>query len=128
MADKQASYARRPSTPSGPSRPVTPRVTTRPSARPGLAEIISEQERIFISRQPESALLAARATEALAGGVTSSWQIARPQPVWLSHGSGSKLYGPVTRWPSPGSYHAASSCRSGGSGTRAPSRRWMPST
>jgi glutamate-1-semialdehyde 2,1-aminomutase len=28
----------------------------------------------------------------LAGGVTSSWQIARPQPVWLSHGSGSKLY------------------------------------
>jgi glutamate-1-semialdehyde 2,1-aminomutase len=24
--------------------------------------------------------------------VTSSWQIARPQPVWLSHGSGSKLY------------------------------------
>ncbi len=28
----------------------------------------------------------------LAGGVVSSWQISRPQPVWLSHGKGSKLY------------------------------------
>ncbi len=34
----------------------------------------------------------AEAREALAGGVTSSWQISRPQPVWLSHASGSKLY------------------------------------
>jgi len=47
---------------------------------------------MFIDRQPESARLAAEAREALAGGVTSSWQISRPQPVWLSHGSGSKLY------------------------------------
>ena len=29
---------------------------------------------------------------ALAGGVTSSWQITAPQPVWLSHGRGSKIY------------------------------------
>jgi glutamate-1-semialdehyde 2,1-aminomutase len=29
---------------------------------------------------------------ALAGGVVSNWQISRPQPVWLSHGLGSKLY------------------------------------
>ena len=57
-----------------------------------LAAIIAEQERLFIERQPESARLAKEACEALAGGVTSSWQIARPQPVWLSHGSGSKLY------------------------------------
>ena len=57
-----------------------------------LAAIIAEQERIFIERQPESAKLAGDACEALAGGVTSSWQISRPQPVWLSHGSGSKLY------------------------------------
>jgi glutamate-1-semialdehyde 2,1-aminomutase len=57
-----------------------------------LGDIISEQERIFIERQPESARLAVEAREALAGGVTSSWQISRPQPVWLSHGSGSKLY------------------------------------
>ena len=28
----------------------------------------------------------------LAGGVTSSWQITQPQPVWLSHGAGGKVY------------------------------------
>ena len=84
--------APRPSTPAGPSRPAAPRGATLPPARPSLAEIIIEQERIFIGRQPESARLAVEANEALAGGVTSSWQISRPQPVWLSHGSGSKLY------------------------------------
>jgi glutamate-1-semialdehyde 2,1-aminomutase len=57
-----------------------------------LAEIIEAQEEIFVRRQPESARLAGVATGVLAGGVVSSWQISRPQPVWLSHGSGSKLY------------------------------------
>ena len=28
----------------------------------------------------------------LAGGVTSNWQITQPQPVWLSHGAGGKVY------------------------------------
>ena len=91
-APAAVAQARRPATPAAPSRPVTPRAATRPASRPALAEIISEQERIFIERQPESARLAVEAREALAGGVTSSWQISRPQPVWLSHGSGSKLY------------------------------------
>src|SRR5258706_9677540 len=72
--------------------PEAPLAAGRPSPRPSLADIISEQERIFIDRQPESARLAAEAREALAGGVTSSWQISRPQPVWLSHASGSKPY------------------------------------
>ena len=36
--------------------------------------------------------MAARARGSLAGGVTSSWQITAPQPVWLSHGRGSKIY------------------------------------
>jgi glutamate-1-semialdehyde 2,1-aminomutase len=53
---------------------------------------IAEQERIFVDRQPKSAALSARATHSLAGGVTSSWQITRPQAVWLSHGDGSKIY------------------------------------
>ncbi len=57
-----------------------------------LGRIIAEQERIFIKRQPESARMAAKARESLAGGVTSSWQITAPQPVWLSHGRGSKIY------------------------------------
>jgi glutamate-1-semialdehyde 2,1-aminomutase len=57
-----------------------------------LAAIIKQQEKIFVDRQPESARMARTATAALAGGVVSSWQISRPQPVWLSHGAGSKLY------------------------------------
>ena len=57
-----------------------------------LADIIAAQESIFVSRQPKSALLAARARSVLAGGVTSNWQITEPQPVWLSHGAGAKVY------------------------------------
>jgi glutamate-1-semialdehyde 2,1-aminomutase len=71
---------------------ASPIENEREHHRTTLAEVISEQERIFICRQPESGRLAGQAMEALAGGVTSSWQISRPQPVWLSHGSGSKLY------------------------------------
>jgi glutamate-1-semialdehyde 2,1-aminomutase len=62
------------------------------ASRRSLAEIIQAQEEIFVRRQPESARLAALANGSLAGGVVSSWQISRPQPVWLSHGIGSKLY------------------------------------
>ena len=58
----------------------------------GLDELIAQQEKIFVERQGESRRMAARADRALAGGVTSSWQITRPQPVWLSHGKGSKIY------------------------------------
>ena len=57
-----------------------------------LDDIIAWQEEIFAARQPESRRLASRAGLALAGGVTSSWQTTRPQPVWLSHGNGSKVY------------------------------------
>src|SRR5215472_15641764 len=79
----------------GLAAPRTSGSAAAPSLSPpsqALGDIISEQERIFIERQPESGRLAVEAREALAGGVTSSWQISRPQPVWLSHGSGSKLY------------------------------------
>src|SRR5215472_7343714 len=57
-----------------------------------LEEVIAEQERIFAERQPESHRMATEAAASLAGGVTSSWQITAPQPVWLSHGRGSKIY------------------------------------
>jgi glutamate-1-semialdehyde 2,1-aminomutase len=57
-----------------------------------LGHVIAEQERIFKERQPRSARLADLARHTLAGGVTSSWQITAPQPVWLSHGRGSKIY------------------------------------
>jgi glutamate-1-semialdehyde 2,1-aminomutase len=57
-----------------------------------LKEIIAAQEEVFVRRQPRSAQLAEQAKQHLAGGVTSSWQITAPQPVWLSHGRGSKVY------------------------------------
>jgi len=71
---------------------AAPGPPARPGAPAGLAAVIAEQERVFTQRQPESRALAARAAASLAGGVTSSWQITRPQPVWLSHGEGSRLY------------------------------------
>ena len=57
-----------------------------------LKEIIAAQEEIFVRRQPRSKRLAKQAKSYLAGGVTSSWQITAPQPVWLSHGRGSKVW------------------------------------
>ena len=57
-----------------------------------LDAVVSEQEEIFLARQPRSRAYIERAKRSLAGGVTSSWQITRPQAVWLSHGSGSKIY------------------------------------
>jgi glutamate-1-semialdehyde 2,1-aminomutase len=57
-----------------------------------LDEIIVEGERRFKERQPRSKALIGEARGVLAGGATSSWQIARPQMIWVSHGEGSKIY------------------------------------
>jgi glutamate-1-semialdehyde 2,1-aminomutase len=57
-----------------------------------LDALVTEQEEICLARQPQSHALSARAARSLAGGVTSSWQITRPQAVWISHGSGAKIY------------------------------------
>lgn len=53
--------------------------------------LIAEQEEQFLRRQPRSAELLSRARQVLAGGGTSSWQIARPQMIWLSHGDGAYM-------------------------------------
>jgi glutamate-1-semialdehyde 2,1-aminomutase len=57
-----------------------------------LDALIEEQERALVALQPRSAELLARARSSLAGGVTSNWQISQPQPIWLSHGSGSRVW------------------------------------
>src|ERR1700759_1189388 len=55
-------------------------------------ELIADEERVFLPRQPRSTELIAQAREHLAGGATSNWQIAEPQAVWMSHGNGAKVY------------------------------------
>ena len=55
-------------------------------------ELIARERGIFLKRQPRSTEFIARAREHLAGGVTSNWQIAQPQAVWMSHGAGSKVF------------------------------------
>ena len=57
-----------------------------------LDELIAAQEERFLERQPRSRELLERAGRSLAGGVTSSWQISRPQAVWISHGAGSRVW------------------------------------
>ena len=56
-----------------------------------LDAVIEEETDAFVARQPESRAFRDRARR-LAGGATSNWQIAEPQAVWISHGSGSKIY------------------------------------
>ncbi|MGH9294261.1 MAG: aspartate aminotransferase family protein, partial [Acidimicrobiales bacterium] len=55
-------------------------------------EVVRREEAVFLERQPRSRELAASAAKVLAGGVTSSWQITRPQAVWIERGKGSKIY------------------------------------
>src|SRR5437867_2108211 len=55
-------------------------------------ELIEAQEGAMRSRLPKSSAMHARAIRALAGGVTSSWQISRPQVVWVDGGRGSRIF------------------------------------
>ena len=62
------------------------------SARTTITDLIAREEDRFLRRQPHSAAWTERARGSLAGGATSSWMIARPGTVWISHGQGSKVY------------------------------------
>ncbi len=57
-----------------------------------LDELIEQEEQKFLGRAPEATRLAMRADKSLAGGVTSSWQISRPQPIWIDRGKGSRVW------------------------------------
>jgi len=57
--------------------PKSTRATSKEVDR-RLDVVVAEQEQIFLDRQPRSWQLSQRAVRALAGGVTSSWQITRP--------------------------------------------------
>ena len=56
-----------------------------------LDTVIAQETEAFVARQPQSRAMRDRAHR-LAGGATSSWQIAEPQAVWFSHGRGPKIY------------------------------------
>lgn len=71
----------------------TDRADDRPDPAPtSLDALIAQETAAFVARQPRSRELFGVAERVLAGGATSSWQIAEPQAVWLSHGRGSKIY------------------------------------
>jgi len=56
-----------------------------------LDQMIEDEERVFLERSPLAAEYAARAVSSLPGGVTSSWQISRPRPIWIDEGKGSRV-------------------------------------
>ena len=57
-----------------------------------LDRIIAVERERFLDRMPRSAAYTERAKSSLAGGVTSSWQISFPHPIWADRGSGSRLF------------------------------------
>jgi glutamate-1-semialdehyde 2,1-aminomutase len=56
-----------------------------------LDDLIQEEEATFVERSPIAAQYAERANRVLPGGVTSSWQISRPRPIWIEEGKGSRV-------------------------------------
>lgn len=54
--------------------------------------IIAEEEDRFRRRMPSAAETDRRARGVLAGGVTSSWQVSNPLPIWVDRAQGSHLY------------------------------------
>ena len=52
--------------------------------------ILAETER-FRRQMPQSAHMTEVARSSLAGGVTSSWQISDPHPIWIESGRGSRV-------------------------------------
>ncbi|HEY4607264.1 MAG TPA: aspartate aminotransferase family protein [Acidimicrobiia bacterium] len=57
-----------------------------------LDDLIATEQRRFLERAPKATEMGLRANKSLAGGVTSSWQISEPQPVWIDRGRGSRVW------------------------------------
>jgi glutamate-1-semialdehyde 2,1-aminomutase len=57
-----------------------------------LDELIAKEQRRFLERSPVATAMAAKASGSLAGGVTSSWQISEPQPIWIERGLGPRVW------------------------------------
>lgn len=57
-----------------------------------LDQMIEREEDRFKERMSRSREAHTRASQVLAGGVTSSWQTSRPQPIWADRASGPHLW------------------------------------
>jgi glutamate-1-semialdehyde 2,1-aminomutase len=57
-----------------------------------LDDLIESEQRTFLERAPKATEMGSRADRSLAGGVTSSWQISDPQPIWIDRGVGSRVW------------------------------------
>jgi glutamate-1-semialdehyde 2,1-aminomutase len=53
--------------------------------------LVEVEEAAFLARLPQSRAFLEQARRVLPGGVSSNWQSAPPQAVWVSHGRGSKI-------------------------------------
>jgi glutamate-1-semialdehyde 2,1-aminomutase len=57
-----------------------------------LDDLIAAEQRSFLERAPKATEMGLQANRSLAGGVTSSWQISEPQPIWIDRGQGSRVW------------------------------------
>ena len=57
-----------------------------------LDDLIATERQSFLDRAPQATEMGDRAGRSLAGGVTSSWQISDPQPIWIDRGLGSRVW------------------------------------
>ncbi len=57
-----------------------------------LDRIIDRERDRFRQRMTASAAKTEEAQKVLAGGVTSSWQISDPHPIWIERGTGSRIF------------------------------------
>ncbi len=66
--------------------------TTRSTDSVAIERIIERERETFLKRMKGSAAATERAQATLVGGVTSSWQISYPHPIWIDRGEGSHLF------------------------------------
>lgn len=57
-----------------------------------LDDLIEREQKVFLERAPRATEMGSRANHSLVGGVTSSWQISDPQPIWIDRGLGSRVW------------------------------------
>jgi len=57
-----------------------------------LDDLIAREQQKFLERAPRATEMGSQANRSLVGGVTSSWQISDPQPIWIDRGLGSRVW------------------------------------